>query len=80
MRLTIDVSDDIVAKLKSLEQRANRSIVKKIEREFQCPVSIEQVAAVVVQLGLSEVGENKIIFAVIVAKEQLRGKKSGKGG
>lgn len=80
MRLTIDVSDDIVAKLKSLEQRANRSIVKKIEREFQCPVSIEQVAAVVVQLGLSEVGEDKIIFAVIVAKEQLRGKKSGKGG
>jgi len=80
MQLTIDVSDDIVAKLKSLEQRANRSIVKKIEREFQCPVSIEQVAAVVVQLGLSEVGEDKIIFAVIVAKEQLRGKKSGKGG
>jgi len=80
MQLTIDVSDDIVAKLKILEQRANRSIVKKIEREFQCPVSIEQVAAVVVQLGLSEVGEDKIIFAVIVAKEQLRGKKSGKGG
>ena len=80
MQLTIDVSDDIVAKLKSLEQRANRSIVEKIEREFQCPVSIEQVAVVVVQLGLSEVGEDKIIFAVIVAKEQLRGKKSGKGG
>ncbi|GAI41993.1 unnamed protein product, partial [marine sediment metagenome] len=49
-------------------------------REFQCPVSIEQVAVVLVQLGLSEVGEDKIIFAVIVAKEQLRGKKSGKGG
>ena len=75
MQLTIEVSPDIAGKLKSLEQRANRSIVKEIERKFQCPVSIEQVAAVVVQLGVSEVGEDKIIFAVMVARDQIANSK-----
>lgn len=79
MQLTIEVSADIAEKLKGLEQRVNCSIAPTIERELEHPVSIEQVAAVVVQMGLSEASEDKIVFALIVQREQSRGGHEKKG-
>jgi len=89
VELTIEVSPDIAGKLKSLEQRVNCSMAPAIERELESPVSIEQVAAALVRMGLSGNSSGKILFkrdkitfAVMVAQQQIanNGKYAGEGG
>jgi len=71
--LTIEISPGVSDKLKSVQQRVNRNLAPAIEKELERRVSKEQIAAALVQIGLSKTKTKlgKIVFATMVAVEQL---------
>jgi|GEM_PF-2934787 len=74
--LTIKISPDVSGKLKSVQQRVNQNLAPAIEKGLERRVSKEQIAAALVEVGLSKTKTKlgKIVFATMVAVEQLREK------
>ena len=69
--LTIKVSPGVSGKLKRLQDRINRNPAPAINCGLDGQVSKEQIAAVLGEMALSATSEDKIIFAVMVAQQQL---------
>jgi len=72
VKLTIEISPDLRNRLKGLQDRINQKLAPAIERGLDRPLTIEEIAAALVDMAIFETSTDKDIFGVMVASQQLR--------
>ena len=71
MKLTIDLGPSVTGKLKTLEQRLNRKLAPKVERELGKRISKEQIAIALIKIGLALRSEDPLVFKVMVELHEM---------
>jgi len=71
-KLTIEITASVNIKLRRLQRLIDRGLSPLVKKGLDEPISIEQVAAALVTIGLSKSTTDKVVLSTMLALRQLQ--------